>query len=61
MNYEKRQNACGYFILLLSTFFLSDHRVPPGECGFASSDGNPGTNGVVTKTRCGAGNKDDSG
>jgi hypothetical protein len=24
-------------------------RVPPGECGLASSDGDPGTNGVITK------------
>ena len=24
-------------------------RVPPGECGFESSDGNPGTNGAITK------------
>src|ERR1700730_1940713 len=30
-------------------FFLSDCRVSPGECGFTSSDGNPGTNGVITK------------
>jgi hypothetical protein len=34
------------------------HRVPPGECGFTSSDGDPGTNGVISKTRCGACNKD---
>jgi uncharacterized protein (TIGR02246 family) len=24
-------------------------RVPPGECGFTSSDGDPGTNGVIKK------------
>ncbi len=24
-------------------------RVPPGECGFTSSDGDPGTNGVITR------------
>jgi hypothetical protein len=34
-------------------------RVPPGECGFTSSDGDPGTNGVTLKTRCGTGNKDE--
>src|SRR6266576_5612454 len=28
-------------------------RVSPGECGFTSSDGDPGTNGVTSKTRCG--------
>src|SRR5262249_18156418 len=35
-------------------------RVPPGECSLTSSDGDPGTNGVISKTRCGAWNKDDS-
>jgi hypothetical protein len=25
------------------------HRVPPGECGFTSSNGNPGTYGAVSK------------
>jgi len=25
------------------------HRVPPGECGFTSRNGNPGTNGVIKK------------
>src|SRR5438128_9208961 len=34
------------------------HRVPPGECGFTSSDGTPGTNGATSKTRCGMWNKD---
>jgi hypothetical protein len=29
------------------------HRVSPGEYSFTSSDGNPGTNGVILKTRCG--------
>src|SRR5207244_3129611 len=48
-----------HFILLPSYFFLSDRRVPPGECGFTSSDGNPGTNGVISKARCGALNKDE--
>jgi hypothetical protein len=41
--------ASRHFVLLRSCFFLSDRRVPPGECGFTSSDGNPGTNGAVTK------------
>jgi hypothetical protein len=27
--------------------FLWLGRVSPGECGFASSDGNPGTNGAI--------------
>jgi len=49
MNYEKRKWACAFFIVLRSTFILSDCRVSPGECGFQSSDGNPGTNGVITK------------
>src|ERR1041384_3291109 len=57
MNYKKRKHACGSFILLPSTFILSDRRVPPGECGFTSSDGDPGTNGVISKTRGGAWNK----
>src|ERR1051325_3669656 len=57
MNYEKRKHACGSFILLPSTFILWDRRVPPGECGFTSSDGDPGTNGVISKTRGGAWNK----
>jgi len=35
-------------------------RVPPGERDLTSSDGDPGTNGVISKTRCGAKNKDDS-
>ena len=43
---------------LLITEFL--HRVSPGECSFTSSDGNPGTNGVILKTRCGVWNKDQS-
>ena len=30
------------FVLLRSCFFLSDRRVPPGECGFTSSDGTQG-------------------
>jgi len=29
------------------------HRVPPGERDLTSSDGDPGTNGVISKTRCG--------
>jgi hypothetical protein len=33
-------------------------RVPPGERDLTSSDGDPGTNGVISKTRCGAWNKD---
>ena len=41
--------AWRHFILLPSYFFLSDCRVSPGECGFTSSDGSPGTNGVITK------------
>src|SRR5690349_19038682 len=41
--------ASWHFILLPSYFFLSDRRVPPGECGLASSDGDPGTNGVISK------------
>src|SRR5213593_1669112 len=36
-------------------------RVPPGECGLASSDGDPGTNGTISKTRCGASNKREPG
>src|SRR5882724_1228027 len=28
-------------------------RVPPGEHDLTSSDGDPGTNGVISKTRCG--------
>jgi len=41
--------ASWHFIILPSYFFLSDCRVPPGECGFTSSDGDPGTNGVLQK------------
>jgi hypothetical protein len=41
--------AWWHFILLRSYFFLSDGRVSPGECGLASSDGDPGTNGVISK------------
>jgi hypothetical protein len=41
--------ASRHFVLLRSYFFLSDRRVPPGECGFTSSDRDPGTNGVITK------------
>src|ERR1043166_2111142 len=41
--------ASRHLILLPSYFFLSDRRVPPGECGFTSGDGDPGTNGVITK------------
>jgi len=33
------------------------HRVPPGERDLTSSDGDPGTNGVISKTRCGGLNK----
>jgi hypothetical protein len=33
-------------------------RVPPGERDLTSSDGDPGTNGVISKTRCGAWNKE---
>src|SRR6267143_53180 len=61
MNYEKRKCVCGFFILLRSTFILSDCRVSPGECGLTSSDGDPGTNGVILKTRCGAWNKEHQG
>jgi hypothetical protein len=32
-------------------------RVPPGERDLTSSDGDPGTNGVISKTRCGGVNK----
>ena len=49
MNYERTKHACGFIILPLSTFILSDCRVSPVECRFTSSDGNPGTNGVITK------------
>src|SRR6202043_4293428 len=35
----------------------SCRRVSPGECGFTSSDGDPGTNGATSKTRCGTGNE----
>ena len=38
--------------------FLLLRRVSPGEYSFASSDGNPGTNGEISKTRCGAWNKE---
>jgi hypothetical protein len=48
MNQEKSK-ASRHFVLLRSYFFHSDRRVPPGECGFTSSDGDPGTNGVITK------------
>src|SRR4030095_4240146 len=41
--------AWRHFVLLRSCFFLSDRRVPPGECGPTPSDGNPGTNGVIIK------------
>ena len=37
MNYEKRKWACAFFILLRSTFILSDCRVSPGECGFSQA------------------------
>jgi hypothetical protein len=43
------RKASRHFVLLRSYFFLSDRRVSPGECGLASSDGNPGTNGVIYK------------
>src|SRR5207248_9414698 len=43
----------------VSTFRYSCRRVSPGECGLASSDGDPGTNGVISKTRCEARNKDE--
>jgi len=33
------------------------HRVSPGERDLTSSDGDPGTNGVISKTRCGGLNK----
>jgi len=46
---RKDKTRLRFFILPLSTFILSDCRVSPGECGFTSSDGNPGTNGVITK------------
>jgi len=48
MNYEMAE-ASWHFIILPSYFFLSDCRVSPGECGLASSDGDPGTNGVLQK------------
>src|SRR5437763_14849050 len=35
----------------------SKHRVTPDECGLTSSDGDPGTNGATSKTRCGTGNE----
>jgi hypothetical protein len=37
---------------------ISYRRVSPGEYGFTSSDGTPGTNGATSKTRCGTWNKD---
>jgi hypothetical protein len=47
-NYELRKvEAWRRFILLASYFFLPMRRVSPGERGFASSDGNPGTNGAT--------------
>jgi hypothetical protein len=57
MNYERTKQACGFFILPPSTIILSTRRVSPGECGFTSSDGIPGTNGVISKTRCGTWNQ----
>jgi hypothetical protein len=48
MNQEMTK-AWRHFVLLRSCFFLSDRRVPPGECGSTSSDENPGTNGVIIK------------
>jgi hypothetical protein len=54
---ETTKQACGFFSFHPSAFILSDRRVPPGEYGFASSDGNPGTNGAIFKTRGGAWNK----
>ncbi len=49
-NYELRKvEAWRRFILLASYFFLPMRRVSPGERGFASSDGNPGTNGATFK------------
>ena len=41
--------ASRHFVLLCSFVFAPDRRVPPGEYGFTSSDGDPGTNGVITK------------
>src|SRR5947207_8109047 len=35
----------------------ASRRVTPDECGFTSSDGDPGTNGATSKTRCGTGNQ----
>src|SRR5438067_1409431 len=57
-NYELRNGDTSSFWILTSSFLR--RRVPPGECGFTSSDGNPGTNGVISKTRGGAWNKEDS-
>src|SRR5204862_3661183 len=52
----------GFWIVLLSDFRyllsgIPHRRVSPGECGFTSSDGDPGTNGVISKTRCGVENE----
>jgi hypothetical protein len=44
-----QKDTCGFFIPPRSTVILADRRVPPGECGLASSDGDPGTNGAITK------------
>ena len=40
MNYENSK-AVATFLILTSDFILSKHRVSPGECGFAPSDGRP--------------------
>jgi hypothetical protein len=56
MNQEKSSaRGTASFCLLTSSF--QKRRVPPGECGFTSSDGDPGTNGVISKTRCGVRNE----
>ena len=45
------ENDSGLTALHPSAFLFlpSDRRVPPGECGFTSSAGDPGTNGVISK------------
>src|SRR6266702_655115 len=43
----------GYSITPILHCSMLLRRVSPGECGFTSSDGDPGTNGATSKTRCG--------
>src|SRR6476660_3806123 len=55
LNTGKRPDNRNSEILNRNSFY---RRVPPGEYSLTSSDGDPGTNGVISKTRCGAWNKD---